>query len=262
MSHHHTHTARRVASTVTITVVLGLLVACGGPTPETVGDQLETASTGGTEQVVDAGTQRPELPAGTTFAARLATETVVHAEPAHESSVIHHVPATTEFGSATTLLILETGDDGWIRVALPVRPNGSSGWIRSEEVDIRTTDIRVEITLAGTHLSVYDGDSPLLETDVAVGSPENPTPQGRFFVTDLIENENPHGAYGPFAIGLSAHSDTLSEFGGGDGQIGIHGTNQPSSIGNAVSHGCVRVPNDVVSTLVEVLPLGTPVLVA
>ena len=69
------------------------------------------------------------------------------------------------------------------------------------------------------------------------------------------------GAYGPFAIGLSAHSDTLTEFAGGDGAIGIHGTNDPASIGNPVSHGCVRVPNDVAVQLAQMLAPGTPVTI-
>ena len=81
------------------------------------------------------------------------------------------------------------------------------------------------------------------------------------YVTDVLDTGNDGGAYGPFALGLSAHSETLSEFGGGDGQVGIHGTNDPSSIGNNVSHGCVRVPNDIVSQLAAIVPLGTPVTI-
>ncbi len=65
-------------------------------------------------------------------------------------------------------------------------------------------------------------------------------------------------AYGLFALGLSAHSDTLSEFGTGDAQVGIHGTGDRASIGKAVSHGCVRVTPDVARVLSRV-PLGTPV---
>ena len=70
-------------------------------------------------------------------------------------------------------------------------------------------------------------DSVVVETPIAIGSPENPTPTGEFFVTDLLDTGDDLSAYGPFALGLSAFSLTLSEFAGGDGQIGIHGTNQP-----------------------------------
>ena len=98
--------------------------------------------------------------------------------------------------------------------------------------------------------------------EAAVGSAENPTPTGSFFVVDKLDTANGGGAYGPYAFGLSAHSDTLTEFAGGDGQIGIHGTNDPSSLGQAVSHGCVRLPNDSVSLLATELPLGTPVVIS
>ena len=80
-------------------------------------------------------------------------------------------------------------------------------------------------------------------------------------MTDLLDNADDGGAYGPYALGLAAHSDTLSEFAGGDGQIGLHGTNEPWSIGQAASHGCVRVPNEVVAQLATGLPLGTPVTI-
>ena len=66
----------------------------------------------------------------------------------------------------------------------------------------------------------------------------------------------------PFALGLSAHSNVYSSFEGGDGQVGIHGTNLPQAIGQDVSHGCVRVRNAVISRLARTLPLGTPVVIA
>jgi lipoprotein-anchoring transpeptidase ErfK/SrfK len=94
---------------------------------------------------------------------------------------------------------------------------------------------------------------------VAIGSPQYPTPTGLFYITDPIDlHDQPNLGYGVFAIGLSGHSDVLSEFGGGDGQIGIHGTNNPGDIGRDVSHGCVRLTNDAIERLSQ-LPLGTPV---
>ena len=46
---------------------------------------------------------------------------------------------------------------------------------------------------------------------------------------------------------------------GGDGRLGIHGTNNPSGIGRRISHGCIRVRNPVIRRMARVLPLGTPV---
>jgi lipoprotein-anchoring transpeptidase ErfK/SrfK len=67
------------------------------------------------------------------------------------------------------------------------------------------------------------------------------------------------GPWGPAALGLSARSDTITEFNGGDGIVGIHGTNRPGSIGQAASLGCIRLPNDVILQLHELVPIGTPV---
>jgi lipoprotein-anchoring transpeptidase ErfK/SrfK len=102
----------------------------------------------------------------------------------------------------------------------------------------------------------------VFRTTIAIGTEQDPTPVAPSFVTELIENVNPGGSYGPYAFGLSIHSDTQTEFAGGDGQVGIHGTNRPELIGQRVSHGCVRLTNDDVKRLVDLqLPLGTPVFI-
>jgi lipoprotein-anchoring transpeptidase ErfK/SrfK len=174
------------------------------------------------------------------------------------------LPNTTSFGSPTTVDVLEwQGASGsWLRVSLPTRPNGSTGFVRASDVTLSRFDHRVDVDVNARRLRVGDANgNVVLDTPVAVGSVENPTPIGAFFVTDVIDTTDDNGAYGQYAIGLSAHSNTLSEFAGGDGEIGIHGTNDPSSIGNPVSHGCVRVPNDIVVQLAQMLAPGTPVTI-
>ncbi len=81
----------------------------------------------------------------------------------------------------------------------------------------------------------------------------------RFYLTELLSQPDLDGGYGPFAVGLSAFSPTLSGFAGGPGQLGLHGTDQPHLVGTDVSHGCLRVTNPVIVHLAHVLPLGTPV---
>ena len=173
--------------------------------------------------------------------------------------------AHTEFGSPTTVQVVAWGgtDGEWLEVALPVRPNGSRGFVRADDVALARVNHTVAVDLGGRTLRVVDAaGTVVLETAIAIGSPENPTPVGSFFVTDVLDTGDDGSDYGRFAIGISAHSLELSEFGGGDGQIGIHGTNQPSSIGKNVSHGCVRVPNDIAVELASMLPLGTPVSIS
>jgi lipoprotein-anchoring transpeptidase ErfK/SrfK len=70
---------------------------------------------------------------------------------------------------------------------------------------------------------------------------------------------DPNSPWGPHALGLSGRSDSISEYNGGDGIIGIHGTNRPASIGEAASLGCVRLPNDVITLIHQMVPIGTPV---
>jgi lipoprotein-anchoring transpeptidase ErfK/SrfK len=82
-----------------------------------------------------------------------------------------------------------------------------------------------------------------------------------FFITEGVRPSNPKGAYGTFAFGLSGYSNVLTRFGRGDGQIGIHGTNAPAQLGQAVSHGCIRMRNEAVSKLAKLLPQGVPVVV-
>lgn len=167
----------------------------------------------------------------------------------------------TPFGTPRVLLVEEEAD-GWAKVRLPMRPNHQVGWVPTDRVELEDLDVEVRIDLATRSLVVRDGADVLLTSPVAIGTTANPTPTGTFFITDKLETPDPAGAYGPFALGLSGYSEVLTEFAGGDGQIGIHGTDDPASIGQDVSHGCIRVPNDIVSELAALLPLGTPVHIA
>lgn len=142
---------------------------------------------------------------------------------------------------------------------LPGRPNGRTGWIEMDSVDLYVVGGKIVVDLSDRQLTYWEGNVARLTTPVAVGTDTNPTPAGHFFVTDSVELADPNSPWGPNALGLSGRSDTITEFNGGDGIIGIHGTNKPDSIGKAASLGCVRLPNDVISELAGMVPLGTPV---
>jgi lipoprotein-anchoring transpeptidase ErfK/SrfK len=187
---------------------------------------------------------------------------VVRRRPAPDGVVLTRLAARTELGSPRVLLVRPPTlpVPGWVRVALPVRPNGSTGWVAADDVRLRPVDDRIVIDLSRRLLVLTIDGKRVRSTRVAIGTRQHPTPVGYFYVTDRVRIPDPSGAYGPFALGLSAHSDTLTSFGGGDGQVGIHGTNEPGSIGRAVSHGCLRVPNAVAELLAGV-QLGTPVVV-
>jgi hypothetical protein len=167
----------------------------------------------------------------------------------------------TVLGTPRVYLVEEGPIDGWVLLKLPVRPNGLTGWAQARDLSYRVVDHMILIDLSERSLRLLDGGERVIETRVAVGTERNPTPIGSFFVTDAIRTGNPKGPWGPFAFGLSAHSDTITEFNGGDGIIGIHGTNRPATIGTAASLGCVRVPNEIIEQLADLVELGAPVTI-
>ena len=148
----------------------------------------------------------------------------------------------------------------WYRVQLPMRPNGLIGWVHARSVTERALRVRIVIDLSQRRVTLYRGTRPVLVTTAAVGSPSTPTPTGRYYVNQKLVAPDPFGPFGPAALGISAFSPVLQDWAQG-GPIAIHGTNQAELLGSAVSHGCIRVSNDVVERLWRLVPTGTPVLI-
>lgn len=166
---------------------------------------------------------------------------------------------------ATPLVFLVKEEaEGWLEVYLPVRPNGSTGWVRADDVTVASTDFSIEVSLVDFELTVFKGAEELLRTEIGVGREDRPTPGGVYYIRELLQPPDPTGTYGPYAYGLSGFSPVLDEFNGGDAIIGVHGTNEPGSIGDYVSSGCIRLSNEVITRIVTDvgLPLGTPVLIS
>ena len=158
------------------------------------------------------------------------------------------------------LVVQERGD--WLEVLLPIRPNGSKGWIRRAVVDLESHDFRMVVELGEHRITVWKGNEVVLQEPVGVGaSGRTPTTQGLFYTTELFEVEpSQQGAYGPYAFALSGFSEVLYSFGaGGTGVLGIHGTSDPSGLGRDVSNGCNRMSNAGITKLANLLPLGVPV---
>ncbi len=148
----------------------------------------------------------------------------------------------------------------WYRVKLPIRPNGVTAYIRPADVRVEKVTTRIEVDLSARRLTFYRAGRVVLTTPVAVGSSSTPTPVGRFYVDQRILTTNPNGPFGPAALGVSAFSNVLTGWTQG-GPIGIHGTNQPWSIGRAVSNGCIRAPNATLKRLFAATHGGSPVVI-
>ncbi len=152
-------------------------------------------------------------------------------------------------------------DCDWIEVYLPIRPNGSTGWVKRDDVQVSKHDYKLVIDLDDFNLKAYKADEVVLDAAIAVARDNTPTPGGLYYTTELIQPPDPDSVYGVYAYGLSGFSDVLESFNGGPGQLGIHGTNEPDKIGTKVSSGCIRLTNEDITELVEDigLPLGVPV---
>ncbi|MEA2717842.1 MAG: hypothetical protein QOI99_2159 [Actinomycetota bacterium] len=151
----------------------------------------------------------------------------------------------------------EYGD--WLEVQIPMRPNESTAWIRKADVSIRQTQYRIVVNVSERRLVAYDGPTPFLDTTVAVGASSGPTPRGNFFVDGTVPIDDPTGPYGAYQMSVAAFSDVYQTFGGGIGQIALHGTNDPALLGTPASHGCVRMTNEAITLLANTAPPGTPV---
>lgn len=160
-------------------------------------------------------------------------------------------------------LVKEDSGGDRVNVYTGVEPSFSEGWVDRADVKIEPVAYQVDVYLDEFRLTVTESGKPVLETTVAVGTADRPTAGGTYFTTVLLQPPDPDGAYGAYAYGLSGYSDdpaVKAQF-GGNGQLGLHGTNQPELLGTNVSNGCIRMSNEAITTLATVLPLGTPVYV-
>jgi hypothetical protein len=234
---------------------LVLLAAAAAFAPLTGADAAVRApdATGplGTERLSDERTiTRWAHPAGTAK---------VRSRPDGAARTITRLRLRTEDGPPEVYLVLRSrrvGSAVWLKVRLPMRPNGRKGWVRREALgplNVVRTHLRVNRrTLRAT---LYKAGEAVWSSPIGVGTPSTPTPAGRFWIRERMKAMG--GVYGPWAFGTSAYS-VLSDWPGG-GVVGIHGTNEPQRIPGRPSHGCVRVPNRAISRLAKIMPVGTPV---
>jgi lipoprotein-anchoring transpeptidase ErfK/SrfK len=259
------------------------LAAAGGP-PAGAGMDLAAASE---VSVITTTTTAPApttttVPPTTTTAAPTTTTTLVTfpgglvIQPSYEvvhaagqvrvfdspgGTVVKTLSRTNAIGKVTTLPVvsLESFEraPGWYEVRLAQRPNGSTGWVSGSEVTAETLTHVIVIERAAHRLTLLDGGVKVGSYPVCIGTDTNPTPIGSFCALGVIE---PGGVYGPYAIPTSAYSETLPDWPGG-GVVGIHGTNNPDSVGKSVSHGCIRMYNKDITEVVQSVVPGTPIFI-
>jgi lipoprotein-anchoring transpeptidase ErfK/SrfK len=191
---------------------------------------------------------------------------IARAEPSAHGRRIEVVAARRPLTRVRTVLpVLGYRSSGkarsWLRVRLPGRPNGRTGWISANRTRQTSTPWQLRIKLSARRLTVYRGGDVRRQFRVVIGKPSTPTPRGEFFIEEALALSS-HEAGGPFALATSARSNVLQEFEGGPGQIGIHGTDNLSGApGSAASHGCVRLRPRAITWLARRIGAGVPLTV-
>lgn len=152
----------------------------------------------------------------------------------------------------------------WLKVLLPYRPNGSTGWIPRDKTTLAHTPYWLELRLRTRRLSVYRDGRRIRRFRAVIGAPRTPTPRGLAAIYERNAQPDPKGFLGPWALSLTAFSKVLFDYGGGPGRVAIHGRGAESlrdPLGSARSHGCIRITNAAVRWLARRAGPGTPVRV-
>jgi hypothetical protein len=211
----------------------------------------------------------PGPSASSAWLADVVYPTLGRTAPSPHARVAVRVPSVSAWGGPEQLLVLgssvDLDGDEWVRVRLDARPNGEAVWLDANYLTLHETHWRVAVSRAQRRLRVY-WDGLLRRTwRVVVGKPSTPSPAGLFAIAAELRQPDPGDFVGSWVLPLTAHSNVLMHFEGGDGQIALHGRGGASladPLGSARSHGCIRMDNAAIAWLASHVPVGTPVLVS
>lgn len=185
----------------------------------------------------------------------------IRTQPNSKARVITKLGFSTPDGFEQTYILLRehwTGSTAWIRLRIPGRPNGRTGWVLRRDLDqFEVSHMEIVVNRAARELTLYRDGKVIYRAPVGVGKPSTPTPAGHFWITEAFPSSD--AFYGPYAFGTSDYS-TLSEWPGG-GIVGLHGTNTPQLIPGDPSHGCIRLRNSDIVALEHLISIGTPLWV-
>jgi hypothetical protein len=201
-------------------------------------------------------------------AAAQPTAKLLHAAPVHDrprGEVITRLAATRPLTGAPTVVPVLATDSAagreWLRVRLPQRPNGATGWIAADGTMVGEVRWSVQVSRGRRRATIYREGRRVRSFRVVVGKRSTPTPLGHFFVVERVRQPS-RSALGPWVLATSAYSNVLQQFGGGPGQIGLHGrTGLPGALGTAASHGCIRFSDRAIRWLAARARPGTPITI-
>jgi hypothetical protein len=168
--------------------------------------------------------------------------------------------ARTEWGSPRIFGVVRRRGD-WISVEAPELENGEVAWIEASRTRLDCVHWSMRVNLRKRRLYVQHNGSTVRRFQIAVGREGNPTPRGRFSVTDKLRVTDPGSPYGCCVLALSGHQTHLPASWPGGDRLAVHATRELSSLGKAASLGCMRVTSSQARWLLKSIPLGTPLFV-
>jgi len=210
---------------------------------------------------------RPEHLASGRYLSRwtiVRTRTIARTEPVATSSPVASLATATPDRTPNALTVLRTTTDAagqlWVKVRLPVLPNGTVAWVRRHSLGAyQTVSTHLVVDRQRLRATLHRNGRLVFTAPVGVGTDSWPTPAGSFLIRSEL-TRYASAFYGPVAFGMSARSAVLTDWPGG-GFVGIHGTNEPRLIPGRISHGCVRMRNSDILRLAKLMPVGTPVTI-
>ena len=187
----------------------------------------------------------------------------------HSSTVLYRQPGgakrlritpRTEWGSARILGVVSQRGD-WLGVQASELKNGEIAWIPRAKTTLDCVSWSLHADLSRRTLQVRHNGHTVRKLNVAIGRKDNPTPKGRFTVTDRLQVTSTGSPYGCCVLALTGHQTDLPPYWPGGDRLAVHATNDESSIGQPVSLGCMRAVASEARWLINHLPLGSPVFI-
>ncbi len=166
----------------------------------------------------------------------------------------------TVFGNTLVYRVIAGAPgDAWAKVFVPARPNGTTAWVQTSQFNWGSSNRMLQINVSNNTVTIFEGSNVLLTTAAVTGKSSSRTPLANGWVEEIMAG--PSSAYGPRLISLGIFSDALNSFGGSIPKIALHGTNNPSLMGQYASNGCIRVENSVINQIAGMMPLGSKVVI-
>jgi lipoprotein-anchoring transpeptidase ErfK/SrfK len=252
----------RAALVATLLAVLALVSGCGADT-----EPQATTTDATTSTLATAPQKQKETGTGAQAAAKpkpalrgpLAFHVTRRAQLRRTpgGKVVGTIKTKTNFKSPT-ILAVSSRKAGWVRVRTSLEKH-DVGWLPASAGSLFEEPRSVVVDLSARTITVFHRGKLTDRYRVAIGTRATPTPTGRFAVTDRLKTGDENGDYGCCILALNAHQPKIAQGWGGGDRVAIHATPHTWTIGNAVSHGCVRASNKALHQLMRKVRLGTPV---